>query len=390
MEPNNRNLAGETDSIRTRGSFRVSRVLSAVHQGFDYLFGLVTILLGLAILAAIPVLHFLSLGYFLEASARVARSGRVRDGFIGLSAAAWIGRVLVAGWLFSIPIRLFHSFLVDANLLGAGSATVEVVLQIFLIGLICLVGLGLFWGMIRGGRLRHYAWPAPVRFLRWLGEPKDLRPLLRWGRHALDHGIWAWDFFKLGFFGFWGAVIWLALPVAILFGAGQIGNQGLSLLTSFLGALVLGFVVLHLPFIQTRFAVNRDFTEFLHLKGAKESFRSAPWALWVGLLVTVLFSLPLYILKIELAPDEVVWMTNLIFVAFMFPARLILGWSTGRSLRRQASRHWIFRGLSRVAMVPIVLVYVLVVWLAQYLSWHGSYSLFEQHALLLPAAMLGL
>lgn len=389
MEPTNRNLIGETDSIRPRGPSRISRCLSAIHRGFDYLFGLVTIFLALAILAAIPVVHFLSLGYFLEASARVARSGRVRDGFIGLTAAAWIGRVIVAGWLVSIPLRLFHSFLVDAKLVGAGSATVEV-LRISLIVLVCLAGLGLLWGMIRGGRFRHYAWPAPGRFLRWLGEPKDVSPLLKWGRHVLDHGIWAWDFFKLGFLGFLGAVIWLALPVAILFGAGQIGNQGLSLVTSFLGALVLGFVALHLPFIQTRFAVKRDFSEFLHLRGARESFRKAPWALWVGLLVTILFSLPLYILKIELAPDEVAWLTNLIFVAFMFPARLILGWSTGHSLRRQTSRHWIFRGSSRLAMVPIVLVYVLVVWLAQYLSWHGSYSLFEQHAFLLPAPMLGL
>lgn len=356
---------------------------------FDYLFGLVTIFLGLAILAAIPVLHFLSLGYFLEASARVAKSGKVRDGFIGLTAAAWIGRVLVAGWLISLPVRLLYGLLVDASLIGAASSTV-VTLRIVLATLVSVAGVALIWGMIRGGRFRHYAWPAPRRFFRWLGEPKDLRPLLSRGRHILDHGIWIWDFFKLGFLGFVGASIWLVFPVAILFGAGLIGNQGFSLLTSLVGALALGFVVLHLPFLQTRFAVNRDFTEFLRLSGARESFEKAPWALWVAFLVTILFSLPLYILKIELAPDEVAWMTNLIFVAFMFPARLILGWATGRSLRRDSSRHWIFRGLSRVAMIPIALVYALVVWLAQYLSWHGSYSLFEQHAFLLPAPMLGL
>ena len=72
-------------------------------------FGLISLVLGLSILAALPVAQFLSLGYFLESSARVARSGRLRDGLIGVRPAARVGGLVtgsalsllpfVAGWL---------------------------------------------------------------------------------------------------------------------------------------------------------------------------------------------------------------------------------------------------------------------------------------------------
>src|SRR5205809_278239 len=48
----------------------------------EWLFGLASLLACLAVLAAIPIVNFLSLGYLLEASGRVAKSGRLRDGFI--------------------------------------------------------------------------------------------------------------------------------------------------------------------------------------------------------------------------------------------------------------------------------------------------------------------
>ncbi|HMC12220.1 MAG TPA: hypothetical protein VKH44_13055, partial [Pirellulaceae bacterium] len=50
----------------------------------EWLFGLVSLLACLAVLAAIPIVNLLSLGYLLEASGRVARSGRLRDGFIDI------------------------------------------------------------------------------------------------------------------------------------------------------------------------------------------------------------------------------------------------------------------------------------------------------------------
>ncbi len=47
-------------------------------------------------------------------------------------------------------------------------------------------------------------------------------------------------------------------------------------------------------------------------------------------------------------------------------------------------RHWIFLLLGRLAIVVAAFFYVVVVFLAQYTSWGGASSLYEQHAFLLP------
>src|SRR5262249_60612152 len=67
----------------------------AVRSGTEWLFGFAALLVGLAVLAAIPVLNLLSLGYLLESSARIARSGRVRHGFIGGGLAGGAARGVV-------------------------------------------------------------------------------------------------------------------------------------------------------------------------------------------------------------------------------------------------------------------------------------------------------
>src|SRR5829696_6838700 len=70
-------------------------VIRLIAAGIEWLFGLGIVLLGLAVLAAVPVFQFLSLGYLLEATGRVARSGRLRDGFIGVRTVARIGGIVL-------------------------------------------------------------------------------------------------------------------------------------------------------------------------------------------------------------------------------------------------------------------------------------------------------
>ena len=81
-------------------------------------------------------------------------------------------------------------------------------------------------------------------------------------------------------------------------------------------------------------------------------FRRAPLAFWLALLVTLLFAIPLYLLKIELTPRELAWLPSLLFVAFIFPARILTGWATSRALRRETDRHWTARWLGRLAILP--------------------------------------
>jgi hypothetical protein len=96
------------------------------------------------------------------------------------------------------------------------------------------------------------------------------------------------------------------------------------------------------------------------------------------------------LLKIEMIPREAAWLPSLVFVIFLAPARLLTGWAYARSGRRDRPRHWIFRVLGRVAIVPAAGLYVLVAFMAQYTSWAGVTSLYEQHAFLLPVPFLSM
>lgn len=364
------------------------RIARRLGRGFDSVVGAVTIIPVLAVISALPVLNLLSLGYLLEASGRVARSGRLRDAWVGLREFAVIRKILLAAWIAMLPVRLVLSFWRDAELIAPGSAN-AMALRVLLIVLIVLVTMHLLWAVVRGGKWRHFLWPAPLRFLRWIGAGWDWRKLWSGVRDGLRQ-LRLWHFFRLGALGFAGALLWLALPVLILMAASKFANPGVSFLTSLLGSILLGIAVLHLPFLQTRFALTGRFREFLEPGSARRSFRKAPVSFWLALAATLLFALPPYLLKIELTPDEVAWLPNIVFVLLIFPARALLGWSLARAERRETPRTWVSRWAARLAALPVVAVYVFFVWFSQYLSWHGSLGLLEQHAFLVPAPLLGL
>src|SRR5262245_22379963 len=85
------------------------------------LFGLMSLVACLAVLAAIPVVNFVSLGYLLEASGRVARSGRVRDGLIDIGKFARIGSMAAGTWICLLVPRLVSSLASDAWLIDPES-----------------------------------------------------------------------------------------------------------------------------------------------------------------------------------------------------------------------------------------------------------------------------
>src|SRR5262245_20472429 len=93
------------------------RVLRAIASAAEWLFGLASLLVGLSTLAALPVLQLLSLGYLLECSGRVARSGRLRDGFVGVRRAARIGGIATGLWLSTVPAWLIAMIARSAELI---------------------------------------------------------------------------------------------------------------------------------------------------------------------------------------------------------------------------------------------------------------------------------
>jgi len=372
----------ELGPARPRLRTRLWRLLRSIARGIasllEWLFGLLSLVLGLSMLAALPIVQFLSLGYFLESSARVARSGRIRDGFVGVRRAARVGGFTAGIWLCLVPTWLVGSRARSADLIDPGGHIARNWrLGLIAVTVIAMLHIGI--SCLRGGRLRYFLWP--------LGNPFWLMRRLRQGGLYTEARDSLWSFvvnlripyyFRLGLVGFLGTLAWLAVPSLL------IAATGVAPLLAPVGMLLLAVVVPFLPFLQVRYAVEGDFRALFSRRAIRDRFRRAPWAFAFSLFVLLLASIPLYLLKLEMIPREAAWLPSLFFVVFLAPARLLTGWAYARSGRRDRPRHWIFRVLGRMAIVVTAVFYVLVVFFAQYTSWGGVSSLYEQHAFLLP------
>jgi hypothetical protein len=375
-----------TQSSPGRSTFLsfVLHVVSQITSACEWVFGAITLILGLAVLAAIPILQFMSLGYLLEAGGRVARTGRLRDGFIGIRQACRIGGIFLGSGLILLPLWWISSLASSADLIDPDGPVARR-WRVGLTVLTVLMLLHIVTACSRGGKLRHFLLPFTNPF--WLA-----RRLWRGGYYTEARDA-VWDFvtalrlpfyFWLGIRGFAGTMVWLVVPISLL----ALGRS--APLLGFLGALMLGIVLLYVPFLQMRFAAENRFRALFELRAIRDRFRRAPWAFATAFFVTLAFAVPLYLLKIEMIPREAAWLPSLVFIVFIFPARLLTGWAYGRSAKRQTPRHWFFRLTSRLWMVPTAAVYVLIVFFSQYAAWNGIWSLYEQHAFLLPVPFMGM
>ena len=167
-----RGVARPTPSQGPSRVARVGRSFVAAYQFLDsaweWIFGVAALILALAVVATLPLLQVLSLGYLLEASGRVARSGQWRSGLIGIRKAARIGSLIFGGWLLVLPVRFVASLQTSAQLIEADSRANQVTSLLFLM----LAGwavLHFVTACLRGGRLRHFlfrgcgGWPSRGR-----------------------------------------------------------------------------------------------------------------------------------------------------------------------------------------------------------------------------------
>ncbi len=358
----------------------------AAASAIEWLFGLASLLVGLAILAALPVLQFLTLGYLLESAGRIARTGRFGEGFIGIRLAARLGGIVAFSWLLLVPVRLVADWAHSAQIIDPGSPAAQQ-WRYGLFALIAVTALHILTACARGGKLRYFLWPFN---LIWL-----LRRVIQGGYYAEARDA-VWDitvslrlpyYFWLGLRGFAAAFVWLAFPVTLIAaGRGHFAGAGA---VAFLGAVMLVVVIPYLPFLQARLAAENRFAAGFEVLAVRRQFRKAPWAFAIAFLVTTLFALPLYLFKIETVPREAAWLPSLVFIAFIFPARLLTGWALGRANNRTEPRHWFFRWTGRFPLFPVAAFYVTIVFFSQYTNWTGIWSLYEQHAFLVPVPFLG-
>lgn len=349
----------------------------AIQSAAEWCFGVCSLFVGLAVLAAIPVGQFLALGYLLEVSGRVARTGRLRDGFVGVRTAARFGGIALAGFLMWLPLYFLSiqaeaARIIDPN--GRIARQWEVWLSL-IAGVFALHAVG---ALIRGGCIRHFLNPLNIPHLAVRAIRGGLYTEARDRLWNTVVGLRLPYYFWLGARGFVGAFVWLAVPLLLL------GQGHRAPLVGFIGGLMLAAVVLYVPFLQVRFARDNRLRAFREFQQIRAAFRRAPLAFALALWVHLLFAIPLYILKIEVIPRDLVFLEGLMFLLFIFPARLLGGWAYARGARRAVPRFWLVRWLGRFAVVPIVFAYVIVVFLSQHLGWQGVGSLYEQHAFLLP------
>lgn len=378
--------AAASDESPRSSTSRVRRIARLVTRRGNGCFGAMTLIVALAVLATMPVVQLLSLGYLLEASGRVARSGQLVDGLVGLRKAARLGRIALGIAILMLPLWLASSLRFSSQLIDPSSRATRLWTAAVVVIAIAVL-FQIVAGLLRGGKLRHFLWPRPLVSSRLL-----------FGSGAYDRArdsVWNFVtdlrlpyYFSLGLRGFAGALVWLVIPVGLLATASRL-RLGPAAIAGLLGGLLLALVLLYLPFLQARFAAENRFRAMFELGVVRRDFKRAPIAYWIALAFTLALAVPLYLLKIEIVPREAAWLPSLVFVVSIFPARLLAGWAVARGSHRRRSRWQAIRWASRLAMLPLVALYVLVVYFTQYLSWYGTWSLLEQHAFLVPAPFLG-
>jgi len=157
----------------------------------------------------------------------------------------------------------------------------------------------------------------------------------------------------------------------------------------FLGGLLLAVVALALPFLQMRFASENPVRPSSSTARCVSGSGAPRGRSRIAAFLTLTFAIPLYLLKIEMIPRETAWLPSLIFLAFIFPRG---PWPAGPIRAPSgASARGTGSSAGRPALdAPDCLLYALIVFFTQYTAWQGIWSLYEQHAFLLPVPFLNM
>ena len=236
----------------------IQRIGRGIYSAAGWCFGMLSLIGGLSVISVIPIVNLLSLGYLLHVSATIARTGRLRDGFIGVRRAGQLGGIVLGIWLVLWPARFIallrdSAVIVDPQRVGGWSVGMWIVTT--------LISLHIIWALLRGGKLRHFFWPAPIRLFRWLGTP-DKFTTARDAVWETAVGLRLPELFWLGTRGFAGTVLWLLIPVVLMILASKIAHNA-GVLVSLLGGVLLMGVLFIIPFQQVWFARENRFRAFI-------------------------------------------------------------------------------------------------------------------------------
>ena len=182
-----------------------------------------------------------------------------------------------------------------------------------------------------------------------------------------------------------GGLAWLLIPTAIF--AVNDDADGPQVGAAMIGGFLLAMTLSWMPFLQARFATEQRLRSMFHLRTIRRLFKHAPLAWLLAIAVVYVLALPLYLLKVALLPQDAYWLITLIFIASIYPAKVVAGWAYHRAVQREAAGElswWVWRWLARLGMVPLLGAFAFLLYFTQFIGAHGSAGLFEHHAFLLP------
>ncbi len=358
-----------------------------IRSTISFLWRTVSLIVLLSVVATIPLLQFASFGYMLEVSSRIARGQPARSCFPGTEIAGRMLVILNCVSLSWLPVWFIADMAYTAELIEqGGDAASRLRLAARLVSVLWVFWV--VWAVFRGGKLRHFLWPAPILAVRSV-----FRQSVR--REAEDR---LWEFITslslprllwLGLMASIGALVWLVLPSSFI-AIGLIGNGNAGTgLVGLVGAMLMWWVLLHLPFLQIQMAREGRLLSVFDIRSARRSFRRAPWSFCLATWATFVLAVPLYLLRIEPIPEELWWILSFFFVILMFPAKLCTGWALRRSKYHNPANaasvvHWFWRYCAWLPQIAVVLVYLGVLYLAKFALWEGTASIYLQHAFLPP------
>lgn len=350
------------------------------------LFGMASLVFMLSLLAAIPIVNFLTLGYLLEVEGRVARSGKLRDGFPLFKLAPRIGAIGLGIWMWILPLRLLAWAAGDAAIIDPRSPTAAVLNNVLGVAWL-LVTVHLCLALARGGSLGCFV--RPLKNLLWLMRRlREGNYLETASNHVRDFvaRLRLKEHFVLGIKGFLGAFAWLLIPSLLYFAPSK--QEGLPVLITVLGGILLVVVHAWVPFLQARLTAENRLRAAFELREVRSLYAYAPLTWGLTILLVYALALPLYLFKAFLLPPDALWTVAVLFIVTIYPAKLLLGWAYHRAIARKAldkRAAWWLRWLVRLGVIaPALIAYVFILYFTQFLGEAGKQELLRHHAFLLP------
>jgi hypothetical protein len=362
---------------------RLRRILRGVAWLVRTVWGIVSLTVLLACIAAIPVVNFLALGYLLEVEGRVARSGRLRDAFPLLPLAPRLGSLVLGVWLWIIPLRLLSHLLGDIHLIQPGSRA-DAFGHVALLVAAGLVALHLVLAVARGGALSCFF--RPLKNVLWLRQrwlQGDYWQTAEREVGVFVSGLRLRHHFVLGLKGFVGALAWLALPTLMFAAADR--TEGGPVLITLIGAALLIPVLSWVPFLQAHLAAENRLGAMFELRKVRAMYRHAPFAWLITILVTLLFALPMYLFKAAIPPRDALWLVTIVFVVSIYPVKVLTGWAYHRAIRNERPSHWLWWWICWLPTLPLLAFYIFLLHFTQFIGKYGKLTLFEHHSFLVPS-----